>query len=74
MFFHCNFAIIILHSVIVCLFILIGASAVGSIAIPTILRYADLIETGAMFIEFTSFFILVYIGSCFHCYSLKDDW
>uniref|UniRef100_A0A0E0FZC1 Uncharacterized protein n=1 Tax=Oryza nivara TaxID=4536 RepID=A0A0E0FZC1_ORYNI len=39
---------------------LTGASAMGSIAIPAILRHAGLIETGAMFIEFTSFFILLH--------------
>ncbi|KAL5227047.1 hypothetical protein ABZP36_015312 [Zizania latifolia] len=41
---------------------LTGASAMGSIAIPAILRHAGLIETGAMFIEFTSFFILLVDG------------
>ncbi|CAA6663749.1 unnamed protein product [Spirodela intermedia] len=30
----------------------------GGIAIPAILRHAELIETGAMWIEFVSFFIL----------------
>ncbi|KAJ4977659.1 hypothetical protein NE237_008439 [Protea cynaroides] len=53
---------------------LTGASAIGSIAIPAILRHANLIETGAMFIEFTSFFILVCTVLCFHRASLEDDW
>ncbi|KAI3871969.1 hypothetical protein MKX03_016742 [Papaver bracteatum] len=53
---------------------LTGASAVGSIAIPAILRHAGLIETGAMFIEFTSFFILVCTIMCFHRASLEDEW
>ncbi|XP_038697881.1 vacuolar protein sorting-associated protein 55 homolog isoform X2 [Tripterygium wilfordii] len=51
-----------------------GASAVGSIAIPIILRHADMIETSAMFIEFTSFFIFVCTVMCFHRASLEDDW
>ncbi|WOL12750.1 vacuolar protein-sorting-associated protein [Canna indica] len=45
---------------------LTGASAMGSIAIPAILRHAHLIETGAMLIEFTSFFILVCTILYFH--------
>ncbi|KAJ0973392.1 hypothetical protein J5N97_021351 [Dioscorea zingiberensis] len=53
---------------------LTGASAVGSIAIPVILRHAHLIETGAMLIEFTSFFILVCTVLCFHRVSLDEDW
>ncbi|CAM8909745.1 unnamed protein product [Rhodiola kirilowii] len=53
---------------------LTGASAVGSIAIPIILRHAGLIGTGAMFIEFTSFFIFVCTVLCFHKASLDDDW
>ncbi|EEF31870.1 transporter, putative [Ricinus communis] len=53
---------------------LTGASAVGSIAIPVILRHAHMIETGAMLIEFTSFFIFVCTVLCFHRASLEDDW
>ncbi|KAK1262854.1 hypothetical protein QJS04_geneDACA008545 [Acorus gramineus] len=53
---------------------LTGASSVGSIAIPVILRHADLISTGAMWIEFTSFFILVCTVMCFHRVSLEEDW
>ncbi|XP_059306124.1 vacuolar protein sorting-associated protein 55 homolog isoform X1 [Lycium ferocissimum] len=53
---------------------LTGASAVGSIAIPIILRHADLIQTGAMFIEFVSFFIFVCTVMCFHRASLDDEW
>ncbi|RAL51714.1 unnamed protein product [Cuscuta campestris] len=53
---------------------LTGASAVGSIAIPIILKHADLIGTGAMFIEFTSFFIFVCTVLCFHHASLDDGW
>ncbi|CAL9762396.1 unnamed protein product [Musa acuminata subsp. burmannicoides] len=52
---------------------LTGASAMGSIAIPAILRHAHLIETGAMLIEFTSFFILVCTVLCFHRVSLDED-
>ncbi|KAL9266994.1 Vacuolar protein sorting-associated protein 55-like protein [Drosera capensis] len=53
---------------------LTGASSVGSIAIPIILRHAGMIETGAMFIEFTSFFIFIGTVLCFHRASLDDDW
>ncbi|KAJ1287238.1 hypothetical protein BS78_03G415800 [Paspalum vaginatum] len=53
---------------------LTGASAMGSLAIPAILRHAGLIETGAMFIEFTSFFILVCTVLCFHRANLDEDW
>ncbi|KAL0367913.1 UNVERIFIED_CONTAM: Vacuolar protein sorting-associated protein 55 [Sesamum calycinum] len=53
---------------------LTGASAVGSVAIPIILRHAGLIGTGAMFIEFTSFFIFVCTVLCFHRASLDDEW
>ncbi|GLT62708.1 hypothetical protein SLA2020_353250 [Shorea laevis] len=53
---------------------LTGASTVGSIAIPIILRHADMIETGGMFLEFTSFFIFVCTVLCFHHASLEDGW
>ncbi|KAJ6924080.1 hypothetical protein NC652_017398 [Populus alba x Populus x berolinensis] len=53
---------------------LTGASAVGSIAIPIILRHAHMIETGAMWIEFTSFVIFVCTVMCFHRASLEDEW
>ncbi|XP_057783883.1 uncharacterized protein LOC131001508 isoform X2 [Salvia miltiorrhiza] len=53
---------------------LTGASAVGSMAIPIILRHAGLIGTAAMFIEFTSFFIFVCTVLCFHRASLDDEW
>ncbi|KAF3958818.1 hypothetical protein CMV_016310 [Castanea mollissima] len=51
-----------------------GASAVGSIAIPIILGHAHMIETGAMLIEFTSFFIFACTVMCFHRASLEEDW
>ncbi|XP_022746380.1 vacuolar protein sorting-associated protein 55 homolog isoform X3 [Durio zibethinus] len=53
---------------------LTGASAMGSFAIPIILRHAHMISTGAMFIEFTSFVIFVCTVLCFHRASLEDDW
>ncbi|WOG91122.1 hypothetical protein DCAR_0310370 [Daucus carota subsp. sativus] len=53
---------------------LTGASTVGSMAIPIILRHAGLIETGAMLIEFTSFLIFVCTVLCFHRASLDDEW
>ncbi|KAM3740484.1 hypothetical protein ACB098_08G102000 [Castanea mollissima] len=51
-----------------------GASAVGSIVIPIILRHAHMIEIGAMLIEFTSFFIFAWTFMCFHRASLEEDW
>ncbi|XP_075517419.1 vacuolar protein sorting-associated protein 55 homolog [Primulina tabacum] len=53
---------------------LTGASAVGSMAIPIILRHAGMIGTGAMIIEFTSFFIFVCTVLCFRRASLLDEW
>ncbi|CAN6586808.1 unnamed protein product [Malus baccata var. baccata] len=53
---------------------LTGASTVGSIAIPIILRHAHMIETPAMWIEFFSFFIFVCTVMCFHRASLEDEW
>lgn len=53
---------------------LTGASSMGSIAIPIILRHAHMIETGAMLIELVSFFIFICTVMCFHQASLDDDW
>lgn len=53
---------------------LTGASAVGSIAIPIILRHADLIGNGAMWIEFFSFLVFVCTVMCFHHANLEDEW
>ncbi|KAJ4830106.1 hypothetical protein Tsubulata_001308 [Turnera subulata] len=53
---------------------LTGASTVGSLAIPIILRHAHMIDSGAMWIEFTSFAIFVCTVLCFHRASLEDDW
>ncbi|KAK2364422.1 Vacuolar protein sorting 55 (VPS55) family protein [Trifolium repens] len=53
---------------------LTGASSVGSIAIPIILKHAQMIETGAMLIELVSFFIFICTVMCFHQASLDDDW
>ncbi|GJR38682.1 vacuolar protein sorting-associated protein 55 [Tanacetum coccineum] len=53
---------------------LTGASVVGSIAIPIILRHAHLISIGAMLIEFMSFFIFVGTVMCFHRANLEDEW
>ncbi|XP_047308638.1 vacuolar protein sorting-associated protein 55 homolog [Impatiens glandulifera] len=53
---------------------LTGASSVGSIAIPIILRHADMIETGAMLIEFVSFLIFGLTVLCFNRVSLEDEW
>ncbi|XP_034694804.1 vacuolar protein sorting-associated protein 55 homolog [Vitis riparia] len=53
---------------------LTGASAVGSVAIPIILRHADLIGNGAMWIEFFSFLVFVCTVMCFHHANLEDEW
>lgn len=53
---------------------LTGASSVGSIAIPIILRHADLIGNGAMWIEFFSFLVFVFTVMCFHHANLEDEW
>ncbi|XP_078170575.1 vacuolar protein sorting 55 (VPS55) family protein isoform X1 [Carex rostrata] len=53
---------------------LTGFSAVGSMAIPAILHHANLIEAGAMWIAFTSFFILACTILCFHRANLDEDW
>ncbi|KAK7337265.1 hypothetical protein VNO77_17830 [Canavalia gladiata] len=53
---------------------LTGASAIGSIAIPIILKHAHMIETGAMLIELVSFFIFICTVMCFHQANLDDDW
>ncbi|CAI9095482.1 OLC1v1031445C1 [Oldenlandia corymbosa var. corymbosa] len=44
---------------------LTGASAVGSIAIPVILKHAGIIGWGAMAMELSSFFIFVLAIMCF---------
>ncbi|KAG0577011.1 hypothetical protein M758_5G104900 [Ceratodon purpureus] len=53
---------------------LTGFSSVGSIAIPAILRHADLITGGAMWIEFTAFFILLTTVMIFQHVSQEDDY
>ncbi|XP_057549603.1 vacuolar protein sorting-associated protein 55 homolog [Amaranthus tricolor] len=53
---------------------LTGASSVGSIAIPIILRHANLIETGALVIELFSFFLFACTVLCFHRATLDDEW
>ncbi|KAL3650670.1 hypothetical protein CASFOL_007073 [Castilleja foliolosa] len=44
---------------------LIGASSVGSIAIPVILKHADVIGWGALAMELSSYFIFVMAILCF---------
>lgn len=53
---------------------LTGFSAVGSIAIPAILRHAELIATGAMFIEFLSFGVLLVTVLLYQRISRDDEW
>jgi alcohol dehydrogenase class IV len=53
---------------------LTGFSAVGSIAIPTILRHAQLIESGAMWIEFASFFVVLATVMLFQHVSQEEEY
>jgi len=53
---------------------LTGFSSVGSIAIPAILRHANLISAGAMWIEFTAFFVLLATVAIFQHVTQEDDY
>jgi hypothetical protein len=53
---------------------LTGFSSVGSIAIPAILRHANLITAGAMWIEFTAFFVLLATVAIFQHVTQEDDY
>lgn len=53
---------------------LTGFSSVGSIAIPAILRHANLITAGAMWLEFAAFFILLSTVMIFQQVSQEDDY
>ncbi|KAK0590882.1 hypothetical protein LWI29_032801 [Acer saccharum] len=53
---------------------LTGASAVGSIAIPVILKHAGVIGWGALLLELSSFFILVLSIVCYIGMSDADDY
>ncbi|TXG54353.1 hypothetical protein EZV62_019609 [Acer yangbiense] len=53
---------------------LTGASAVGSIAIPVILKHAGVIGWGALLMELSSFFILVLSIVCYIGISDADDY
>ncbi|XP_024377381.1 vacuolar protein sorting-associated protein 55 homolog [Physcomitrium patens] len=53
---------------------LTGFSSVGSIAIPAILRHADLITAGAMWIEFIAFFVLLATVVIFQRVSQEDNY
>lgn len=44
---------------------LTGASAVGSIAIPAILKHAGVIGWGALALELSSFFVIVVAIMCY---------
>lgn len=52
---------------------LTGFSAIGSIAIPSILYHAQLIEAGAMCMAFASFFVLMVTGILFARMLGRDD-
>jgi hypothetical protein len=47
---------------------------VGSIAIPAILRHAQLIESGAMWIEFASFFVVLATVILFQYVSQEEEY
>ncbi|KAH9705295.1 vacuolar protein sorting-associated protein 55-like [Citrus sinensis] len=53
---------------------LTGASAVGSIAIPVILKHAGVIGWGALAMELSSFFVLVLAIMCYIGMSEDDDY
>ncbi|KAK2662418.1 hypothetical protein Ddye_000992 [Dipteronia dyeriana] len=53
---------------------LTGASAVGSIAIPVILKHAGVIGWGALLLELSSFFVLVLSIVCYIGMSDDDDY
>ncbi|KAK6935028.1 Vps55/LEPROT [Dillenia turbinata] len=52
---------------------LTGMSAIGSIAIPSILKHADVIGWGALAMELSSFFIIVVAIVCFLKLNNNDD-
>ncbi|XVE65234.1 hypothetical protein DITRI_Ditri07aG0164800 [Diplodiscus trichospermus] len=53
---------------------LTGASAVGSIAIPAILKHAGVIGWGALAMEFSSYFIFVLAIMCYIQMNDDDDY
>ena len=53
---------------------LTGASTVGSIAIPSILKHAGVIGWGAFAMELSSFFVFVLAILCFMWMSEEDDY
>ncbi|XP_027192150.1 vacuolar protein sorting-associated protein 55 homolog isoform X5 [Cicer arietinum] len=53
---------------------LTGASAVGSIAIPAILKHSDVIGWGALAMELSSFFVFVLAIMCYIKMSDEDGY
>ncbi|PON51825.1 Vacuolar protein sorting [Trema orientale] len=53
---------------------LTGASAIGSIAIPTILKHAGVIGWGAMLMELSSFFVFVLAIMCYIRINDEDNY
>ncbi|KAK7330862.1 hypothetical protein VNO77_25068 [Canavalia gladiata] len=53
---------------------LTGASAVGSIAIPTILKHSGVIGWGALAMELSSFFVFVLAIMCYIRMNDEDDY
>ncbi|XP_059442802.1 vacuolar protein sorting-associated protein 55 homolog [Corylus avellana] len=53
---------------------LTGASTIGSLAIPAILKHAGVISWGALAMEFSSFFIFVLAIMCYIRMNSEDDY
>eukprot|EP00249_Psilotum_nudum_P007781 c20812_g2_i6 orf=107-385(+) len=53
---------------------LTGFSAVGSLAIPAILHHAQLMKAEAMYLQFSSFFLLICTVLLFNKVSLENEW
>ncbi|KAE8055554.1 hypothetical protein FH972_012387 [Carpinus fangiana] len=53
---------------------LTGASTIGSLAIPAILKHAGVIGWGALAMEFSSFFIFVLAIMCYIRMNSEDDY
>lgn len=53
---------------------LTGASAVGSIAIPAILKHSGVIGWGAFAMELSSFFVFVFAILCYIRINDEDDY
>lgn len=52
---------------------LTGASIIGSIAIPSILKHADVIGLGALFLVFASLFVFGCTAFCYFRMAVEDE-